>query len=148
MTCDEQSELSVAFASSDLSAIDEHFGSATRLVVYRVTAGGAELQQVVSFDAVNHDGNEQKLPAKIAALSGCAAIFCQAVGGSAIKQLMASGVQPIKVNDSATIHETLTWLQSELKQPKTPWVVKALAQQLREESAGRFDAMAAEGWDS
>jgi nitrogen fixation protein NifX len=113
-----------------------------------VNAGGAEMQQVVSFDAVNHDGNEQKLPAKIAAISGCAAIFCLAVGGSAIKQLVAGGVQPVKVNDGATIHETLAWLQKELTQPTTPWVAKALAQQPRQESAGRFDAMAAEGWDS
>ena len=86
--------LSVAFATSAVATIDEHFGSATRFAVYRVGVGTEELVNVTRFDQAEHDGNEGKLPAKIAALEGCAAVFCQAVGGSAIRQLLADDPDP------------------------------------------------------
>lgn len=39
-----------------------------------------------------------KLAQKIAALAGCAAVYCLAVGGSAIRQLLAAGIQPIRLD--------------------------------------------------
>ena len=89
--------LCVAFATSDVANIDEHFGSATRFATYRVFVDHDELVNVTPFHQAEHDGNEGKLPAKIAALEGCAAVFCRAVGGSAVRQLLAQGIQPIKV---------------------------------------------------
>jgi nitrogen fixation protein NifX len=119
--------LLAAFATSDLRNIDEHFGSATRFAVYRVFADRDESVSVTAFDAEKQDGNENKLAAKIAALEGCAAVFCQACGGSAIRQLMAQNVQPIKVDASTTIAATLAFLRGEVAKPTAPWIVKALA---------------------
>ena len=118
--------LQVAFASSELTTVDEHFGSATRFAIYRVSAAGAELVNLTRFEVVEHDGNEGKLPAKIASLQGCAAVFCLAVGGSAVRQLVAAGIQPIKVEPKATIAETLAFLRAEIGRATTPWIVKAL----------------------
>ncbi|MDR3632220.1 MAG: NifB/NifX family molybdenum-iron cluster-binding protein [Isosphaeraceae bacterium] len=139
--------LQVAFASSELTTVDQHFGSATRFVIYRVSAAGSDLLDLARFDAVEHDGNESKLPAKIAALQGCAAVFCLAVGGSAVRQLVVAGIQPIKVEPNATIAETLAFLRIEIERATTPWVVKALQRVERVEGPGRFDAMEEEGWD-
>jgi len=135
----------VAFATSDVSAIDEHFGSATRFATFRVWADHDELQNVTAFNQAEHDGNEGKLPAKIKALEGCAAVFCQAVGGSAVRQLLAQGIQPIKVGAGTTIRETLAFLRGEVAQPTAPWIVKALARS-EQQDVGRFDTMASEGW--
>jgi len=139
--------LQVAFASSALTAVDEHFGSATRFAIYRVSAAGSDLINLARFDTVAHDGNESKLPAKIAALQGCSAVFCQAVGGSAVRQLIAAGIQPLKVDQHATIAETLTFLRAEIERATTPWVVKALQRVQRVDDPGRFDAMDDEVWD-
>ena len=139
--------LQVAFASSDLTAVDEHFGSATRFAIYRVSTAGFDLLDLARFDTVEHDGNESKLPAKIGALQGCAAVFCLAVGGSAVRQLMAANIQPIKVEPHATIAETLAFLRTEIERGTTPWVVKALKRVERVDDPGRFDAMDEEGWD-
>ena len=131
--CDEQAgtgtgpALCVAFATSDVSVIDEHFGSATRFAAFRVWSDQDELINVTPFDQAGHDGNEGKLAAKITALEGCAAVFCQAVGGSAIRQLLAQGIQPIKVEAGTTIRQTLAFLRGELARPTAPWIVKALA---------------------
>jgi len=138
--------LCVAFATSDVSVIDEHFGSATRFATFRVWADHDELLSVTPFDQAEHDGNEGKLSAKITALEGCAAVFCQAVGGSAIRQLLAQGIQPIKVAAGTTIRATLAFLRGELAQPTAAWIVKALARS-EQQDAGRFDTMASEGWE-
>jgi len=138
----------VAFATSDVSVIDEHFGSATRFATYRVWADTDELVSVTPFHQAEgeHDGNEGKLAAKIAALEGCAAVFCQAVGGSAIRQLLALGIQPIKVEAGTTIGATLAFLRVELIRPTAAWIVKALARS-EQQDVGRFDMMASEGWE-
>ena len=44
--------LQVAFASSALTAVDEHFGSATRFAIYRVSAAGSDLINLARFDTV------------------------------------------------------------------------------------------------
>ena len=137
--------LLAAFATSDLRNIDEHFGSASRFAVYRIFADRDETVSVVCFDAAKQDGNESKLAAKIAALAGCAAVFCQACGGSAIRQLLAQNIQPIKVDAGTTIAQTLAYLRGEVATPRAAWIVKALARAGKQDAA-RFDAMASESW--
>jgi len=139
--------LQVAFASSELTTVDQHFGSATRFAIHRVSAVGSDLIDLAVFNVVEHDGNESKLPAKLAALQGCSAVFCLAVGGSAVRQLIAAGIQPIKVEPHANIAETLAFLRYEIERATTPWIVKALQRVQRVEDPGRFDAMNDEGWD-
>ena len=85
--------LKVAFATTDQVHVDQHFGSAVRFAVYHVTMDEARIAEAIAFEAASHDGNEDKLAARIAALGGCAAVYCQAVGASAIAQLKKVGVQ-------------------------------------------------------
>jgi nitrogen fixation protein NifX len=92
------------------------------------------------------DGNEDKLGAKIEALDGCIAVYCQAVGASAIGKLRAQGVQPIKVAPETLISSLLQGLKRELQDGPSAWLQRAIDQQ-NPRSASRFDAMAAEGWD-
>ncbi len=137
--------LCVAFATTDVRAIDEHFGSASRFATYRVWADRDELLGVMPLPQSEHDGNEGRLAAKIAAIGGCAAVFCQAVGGSAVRQLLAQGIQPIKVEGGTTIRATLAFLRSEIARPTAPWIVKALARE-GQRDGDRFDTMASERW--
>ena len=90
------------------------------------------------------DGNESKLPAKIAALAGCAAVYCLAAGASAVKQLLAAGIQPIRLDDEAEIEPILKQISTAIREGGLPWVDKALK---KGSDGARFDQMAAEGWD-
>ncbi len=135
----------VAFASGDLKHVDQHFGSATGFALYRVTPDTALLEQVIQFDEEVQDGNENKLIPKIAALNGCAAVYCQAVGGSAVQQLVKLGVQPVKVSPGAPIGELLQDLQNEMASGPSAWVARALSKV--ESDNGRFKTMADEGWE-
>ena len=139
--------LLVAFASSDMTTVDQHFGSATRFAVYRVNSGNATFLHLTQFEETSQDGNESKLTAKIAALAGCAAVLCVAVGGSAVRQLVAAGIQPIKVEPGSSIREALALIENEIKEAVTPWVVKALKRTSKARDQSRFDDMEQCGWN-
>lgn len=136
----------VAFASSDRRCVNQHFGAAQAFVIYAVEENRSELLEVAQFHEAPMDGHEGKLAAKIALLSGCAAVFCQAVGASAIQQLMAVGVQPVKVFEGTRIEDLIGSLQQQLREGPPRWLLKAMRSQ-RPSDESRFAAMEAEGWE-
>jgi nitrogen fixation protein NifX len=135
--------LKVAFATDDRARVNQHFGASVGFAIFALDGERAKLVSVSEFAEESMDGNENKLPAKIAALSGCAAVYCLAVGGSAVRQLMAGGVQPIRLEEETSIERLLSDLQKAVREGGVPWVEKALG---RDKDAGRFDRMAEEGW--
>lgn len=137
--------LKVAFATTDLRRVDQHFGSARAFAVYGVGPEQSTLAEMLQFGGQLQDGNEDKLQAKLEALHGCAAVYCQAVGSSAIRQLLSLGVQPVRVSEGAPVSDLLESLRDELRQGPSAWLAKAIARQTPV-SQERFDAMEAEGW--
>ena len=137
--------LKVAFATKDLAHVDQHFGSAESLAVYALTPDDCALEEVIQFGSLAQDGNEDKLASKLETLSGCAAVYAQAIGSSAIAQLRALNVQPMKVEPGTPIKVLLGEIQGELKAGPSAWIARALTQQTK--NVGRFDDMEAEGWD-
>lgn len=139
------SALKVAFATSDLRHVDQHFGAAETLAIYAVGPDLWHLVTVAQFGAQAQDGNEGKLVAKIQALEGCVVLYCQAVGASAIQQLQAKGIQPRKVPAGIAIAELLKALRDELREGTGPWLTRAL-EGTAPKASSRFDTMEAEGW--
>lgn len=137
--------IQVAFATSDLKHVDQHFGSAERFAIYRVEAERVSLVRVAEFGTLARDGDENKLLEKFVLLDGCAAVYSQAVGPSAVRQLMALGVQPLKVPEGSGINALLSGLQHELQSGAKGWIGRALTAQKRDQC--RFDAMETEGWE-
>jgi nitrogen fixation protein NifX len=135
----------VAFATTDRRHVDQHFGAAESFAIYVVDPAQAALAELTQFEALRMDGNEDKLAAKIAALEGCVAVYCQAVGASAVNQLRAAGVQPMKVSPGARIAELIGALQEELRAGPSAWLARAIEGR-QPQDGGRFDVMEAEGW--
>ena len=106
----------------------------------------SSLGEAIEFEETAQDGNEDKLITKIGALKGCAAVYCQAVGSSAVKQLVAQGVQPVKVSEGAVIKELIESIQEELRAGPSAWLAKAINAQ-KGPDMKRFDEMEADGWD-
>lgn len=134
----------VAFATSDLRHIDQHFGSAERFAIYEVDGEHARLIEVSEFGAQKQDGNENKLLEKFVLVEGCAAVYSLAVGPSAVRQLMGIGIQPIRVPEHTMITALLSELQHELHEGPTGWLARAL--QAKDKESDRFDEMAEEEW--
>lgn len=136
--------LKIAFASTDRKAVDQHFGAAEAFVIYELSEDDARVVEAVEFHDSDTamDGHEGKLANKIALLDGCAAVYCNAVGASAIKQLLAAGIQPMKVDEGASVDELLCGLNQAMLSDPPPWMAK----HLKVKDNSRFDDMDEEGW--
>lgn len=141
-----ETALKVAFATSDMKHVDQHFGAAQSFAIYAVDQDKACLLEANEFGELSMDGNEDKLAAKIDVLDGCIAVYSQAVGASAIGQLKAKGIQPVKVSPGAVITELLTALQEELVQGPSSWLARAIQDSMPADPS-RFDSMESEGWE-
>jgi len=143
---DTSALLRVAFATSDRSSVNQHFGSARSFAIYGVSPQEVRLLTVTEFGDLAQDGNEDKLAAKLAMLEGCIAVYCRACGASAVRQLLALGIQPVKVSEGARIGALVAALQQELVEGPSNWLAKAMQRNRPQDDASRFDAMESEGW--
>jgi nitrogen fixation protein NifX len=141
-----QTALKIAFATTDMETVNQHFGSAKSFALYAVDQEEAHFLEAAQFGELNQDGNEDKLSVKLDLLDGCAAVYCQAVGGSAINQLIARNIQPVKVHENSKIKTLIMDLQTEMKAGPSSWLAKAINQH-KGPNPERFNKMAEEGWD-
>ena len=137
--------LKIAFATTNMKTVNQHFGSAQSFALYHVDPERFALLEAAEFGKLVQDGNEDKLVAKLDMLNGCAAVYCQAAGSSAVQQLLARGIQPVKVAEGAEIADLIESLQDEMRQGPSAWVAKAIAR-IKGPDTKRFDDMDAEGW--
>ena len=142
----EQTALKLAFASTDMKHVDQHFGSAESFVIYAVDMDKAQILEVIQFGLLDQDGNEDKLVDKIKALEGCIAVYSQAVGSSAVAKLKAEGIQPVKVANGAEISDMLESVQEELRSGPATWLARAIESQ-KPVDPNRFAEMEQEGWE-
>lgn len=137
--------LKIAFASSDMKHVNQHFGSAQSFAIYAINPEQIQFIEAAQFGVHSQDGNEDKLAAKFDLLQGCCAVYCQAVGASAVNQMVARGMQPVKVQEGSPIQKLLSDLQNELRSGPSSWLARAIKQQ-GNGSASRLDEMADEDW--
>lgn len=116
----------IAFATSDRRVVDQHFGAAEAFALYDVDEHSVQLVEVVKFMETAMDGHEGKLAAKVALLGECAAVYCNAVGASAIQQLLLKNVQPIRVEEGTSIDALLQGLQKNWRSDPPVWLSKQL----------------------
>jgi len=139
--------LKVAFASTDRVRVNQHFGAAEGFVIYEVTPDKATLVGVGEFAEESMDGNEDKLIAKVDFLAGCAAVYVLAIGASAIKKLVAKGIQPIRVGDVDAVDDLLGEISCAMREGGVGWIDRAVAAQQRAKEEDRFASMEEEGWE-
>lgn len=134
----------IAFATRDRKGVDQHFGAAEAFAIYELDGEDARLVELAQFSdrETAMDGHEAKLAHKIALLAGCAAVYCNAVGASAIRQLLAVGIQPVKVAEGTPIEPLLRALNQSLTVEPPVWMQR----HLKTGNSDRFAAMAEEGW--
>ncbi|MGR9073830.1 MAG: nitrogen fixation protein NifX [Gammaproteobacteria bacterium] len=137
--------LKIAFATTDMKHVNQHFGSAKSFAIYSVAPEGCEFVEVAQFGVQAQDGNEDKLAAKFELIRDCAAVYCQAVGASAVRQLVVLGIQPVKVHEGSIIQKLLEDIQAELRSGPSSWLARAIRQQGGDDP-GRFEEMADEDW--
>jgi nitrogen fixation protein NifX len=160
----EPAMFKVAFATSDRLRVNQHFGAAQGFAIYALDGERAHLVELCEFatesvgeaqpDAagqspacgggVGHAGhNPASLADRVAALAGCAAVYCLAVGGSAVRQLLGSNIQPVRMDEDVAIESVLAELRKAVREGGVPWVDKIMK---CDSDSQRFERMAEEGW--
>lgn len=119
----------IAIATSDRKAVNQHFGAAEAFAIYELGEQEARLVEVAQFTETAMDGHEGKLAAKVELLGDCAAVYCNAAGASAIQQLLAAGIQPMRVDEGMCIESLLAGLQQSMAAEPPPWLAKHLKKQ-------------------
>ncbi len=137
--------LRVAFATSDMKCVNQHFGSARSFAIYAVNPEQTQFIEAAEFGKLVEDGNEDKLGVKFELLKDCVAVYCQAVGASAVKQLVALGIQPVKVQEGSPIQKLVEDLQQEMLSGPSSWLARAIKQQSGGEGK-QYNEMADEDW--
>jgi nitrogen fixation protein NifX len=127
----------VAFASSDKSTVNLHFGGAESLVIYDIKPGQADLVDVRTFlkaEQIGESGRvgltgtvQDKVLPKLDFVEGCAAVYAASIGTSSIRRLMAQGVQPIIVDNGHEILDLLNEVSLALVYGGLSWVERAKA---------------------
>lgn len=137
----------VAFATSDRVFVNQHFGATVGFAIHAVDSEHSRLVELVEYPAELYDnsmdGNEGKLVERISALADCAAVYCLAVGGSAVRQLLASGIQPVRLESPCAIDALLLELRRAIGAGGVAWVDKQVR---RDAPDSRFERMVEEGW--
>jgi nitrogen fixation protein NifX len=124
----------IAFATSNRRAVNQHFGAAEAFAIYELGESETRMVEVAEFIETAMDGHEGKLAAKVGLLGDCAAVYCNAVGASAIQQLLAKSIQPMRVDEGTLIDELLVGLQKNLLNDPPVWMAKHLKKQSKAES--------------
>ncbi len=120
-----QFKLKIAFTTLDRQHVDQHFGTAKCVLIYGVNEHHWSLLEAIEYPVIS-DKTHDKLPARIADLGGCAAVYCNACGVSAIRQLLGDNINPVKVSEGVNIHLMLAEIQEELRGSPTGWLNRAL----------------------
>jgi nitrogen fixation protein NifX len=117
--------MKVAFASSDNHHIDQHFGWAEKFAIWDVGLDETRFVGLVQVQSTGDDA-EDKIEARLGALSDCAIVYVTQIGGPAAARLVANKIHPIKSKGEETIPEVVEKLREVLQNNPPPWLRKAM----------------------
>jgi nitrogen fixation protein NifX len=117
--------LKIAFATTDGSRVDQHFGWCRRFDIYQVTADGYRLLESRTLEWAAEEG-DLKIVGRLDAVRDCSLINVCAIGGPAAAQVVAAGIHPLKVAEGTPVTELIARFQAVLAGNPPPWLRKAL----------------------
>ena len=117
--------MKIAFASSDGSAVDRHFGLAEAFYLWEIDPERATCVGRVDT-SVSDDDQEDKINSRVSSLVGCTLVYSMQIGGPASAKLVARHIHPLKTATEVPIAELVTKLQQILQGRPPPWLSKAM----------------------
>jgi nitrogen fixation protein NifX len=117
--------MKVAFATKDMTNIDDHFGWAKQFAVYEINKEGFSLHGIVKTEE-GVDNEDEKINSKIDAIKDCAIVYCQAIGPTAAAKVIKHHIHPIKIDKETSIEEALGALVTMLKGNPPPWIKRII----------------------
>lgn len=117
--------LRTAFATTDGTAIDQHFGWSTRFDVYEITPEGSRLAETRELPPAGDDENS-KITSRLDRVRDCTILVVTDIGGAAAARVVSAGIHPMKAPSGQPIGEFTDRLQKVLAGNPPPWLRKVL----------------------
>ena len=117
--------MKIAFASSDGSLVDRHFGLTETFYLWDVNMQHAQCVGKIDLSA-DSDEKEDKITARAVALEGCTLVYSLQIGGPAAAKLVARHIHPLKTTNPVHIAELVDRLKTTLQGRPPPWLCKAM----------------------
>ena len=124
----------VALANNRGEALDGHFGSAERFLIYQVSPAMIKLIEVRT--ALEADQEEDRNAARAWLLADCQLVYVQSIGGPAAAKVVRAGVHPVKKPEGGPARLALADLQGRLLSPP-PWLAQIMG--VPAASVGKFE---------
>jgi nitrogen fixation protein NifX len=114
----------VALASDSGEALNGHFGSCIRYLVYQVSP--AEIRLVGVRDALEADFAPDKNGFRVQLIADCHVLYVVSIGGPAAAKVIRADIYPMKRLQGGAAMEVLTEFQQMMSQSPPPWLAKIL----------------------
>jgi len=105
----------VAVVSSDGKVINQHFGKASRFLIFEVDWGKIQFMEVREITplcgSAEYGHADDALSRTISLISDCEAVLCARIGSGAEEELRRNGIKPIE--SPYFIHEALRIISNE-----------------------------------
>ena len=116
--------LRIAIASDSGDALNGHFGSCLRYLVYQVSATESRLIGIRS--AVEADFAEDKNLFRCQLIADCHVLYVVSIGGPAAAKVIRADIFPIKLPNGGPATEVVQRFQQALVESPPPWLSKIL----------------------
>jgi nitrogen fixation protein NifX len=114
----------VAVASNQHEALDGHFGSCLRYLIYQLST--TEIRLIDIRSALAADLSDDKNAFRVNLIRDCPVLYIAAIGGPAAGKVVQAGIYPIKKEAGGAARVLLTELQQALATSPPPWLAKIL----------------------
>jgi nitrogen fixation protein NifX len=120
--------MKIAFCTTDMERVDQHFGRADKVAIYSIDDKEYSLAEVREFVPVDPANSDHKVDTetKAQALNDCAILYVAEIGGPAAAHVIKNRIHPVKVSEPVLISEVLDNLKETLSKNPAPWLKKAM----------------------
>ncbi len=120
---DMPNSIRVAVCSNNGAALDGHFGSCLRYLIYQLSKDDMRLVDIRS--SIEADDSDDRNLFRVNLIKDCHVAFMQSVGGPAAAKIVRADIYPIKVPEVIAATEKLAEFQAVFDAPP-PWFAKIL----------------------
>ncbi len=129
----------IAFATTDGTHVDEHFGRAGLFAVYELTTEGSRFVELRRFSdgpdtavaSTKNQGqvHDHAIESKVERFTDCRIVCLTEIGGPSAARRVRKGIMPLKVKEPGLIAYELAKLLETVRHNPPPWLRKAMAHQ-------------------
>lgn len=121
---DMPGSIRVAIGSNSADAIDGHYGSCPRFLVYQLSPDEIRLVDIRSTAGADQADDKNAFRAEL--IGDCHVMYVQSIGGPAAAKVVRAGIYPMKLAEGGKAPEVLAQLQSVMSGTPPPWLAKII----------------------